>query len=318
MSEFLTIGEPLALMAATQTGRSLVDADQFQKFAAGAELNVAVGVARLKHSSAYLTALGRDPFGAFIIKELQKEGVATDLIQRTGNHWTGFQLKNRVSQGDPDTFYFRKDSAAAHFDQSQLKRLSFDSLKVFHYTGIFPAISEDAMTTTYALLDQLDQDPEIVTTFDPNLRPTLWANQVEMIQNVNRLAFRAKIVLPGLSEGRQLTGLKQPEEIADFFLSNSSTTQSVIVKLGAKGAFMKIRDSQAGVIIPGYHVNQIVDTVGAGDGFAAGLITGLLDHLSLPDAILRGNAIGALAIQSPGDHDGYPDVKALEQFQERQ
>ncbi|MSE20921.1 sugar kinase, partial [Lactobacillus parabuchneri] len=66
MSEFLTIGEPIGLFASQDADQSLVEATHFQKYLAGAEVNVSVGVSRLGHSTEYVTRLGEDPIGAFV------------------------------------------------------------------------------------------------------------------------------------------------------------------------------------------------------------------------------------------------------------
>ena len=87
----------------------------------------------------------------------------------------------------------------------------------------------------------------------------------------------------------------------------------MIVKLGPAGAFVKTRDGQT-MTVPGFRVAEVVDTVGAGDGFALGVITGLLDGLDLYHAVQRGNAVGAMAVQAAGDNDGYPTLVELEAF----
>jgi len=129
----------------------------------------------------------------------------------------------------------------------------------------------------------------------------------------NDLARYGTIVMPGLSEGRTLTGLQDPAAIADFYLQQGVTTKAVIIKMGAAGAFAKLADGQQ-FTVPGFTVPRVIDTVGAGDGFAVGLISGLLENQSLPVALKRANAIGALAVQSPGDNDGYPTRPQLDQF----
>ncbi|GBG97321.1 2-dehydro-3-deoxygluconokinase [Lactococcus termiticola] len=107
------------------------------------------------------------------------------------------------------------------------------------------------------------------------------------------------------------------EEIADFYLTQDSLIESVIVKLGAKGAFVKTRAGQS-FTVEGFKVEKPVDTVGAGDGFAVGLETALLEGLGLETAVKRACAVGALAVQSPGDSDGYPNREGLERFYEEQ
>jgi 2-dehydro-3-deoxygluconokinase len=134
-----------------------------------------------------------------------------------------------------------------------------------------------------------------------------------MVATINELAAHADIILPGINEGEILMGSRNPEDIADFYLNNSEKTQTVVVKLGIEGAYVKQKDGTS-FTIPGFKVEHVVDTVGAGDGFAAGLITALIEGESLENAVIRANAIGALAVQSPGDNDGYPTPTELTEF----
>ncbi|MBV7390833.1 MULTISPECIES: sugar kinase [Enterococcus] len=312
MSEFLTIGEPIALFGSTEVDKSLKDASNFQKYLAGAEVNVTVGVSRLGHSTQYITRLGKDPFGDFIVDQLAENNIGTDYIDETDEYWTAFQLKDRVSDGDPSIFYFRKGSAAAHFDKAVLDTIDFSDVKMAHLSGIFPAISEEALDAFRHLITLLEKN-HVRTTFDPNLRPQLWSSQEHMVETINDLASHAEIVLPGINEGEILVGSRDPETIADFYLANGEATQTVIVKLGTDGAYIKQKDGTS-FTVPGFKVDHVVDTVGAGDGFAAGLITALIEGESLKDAVIRANAVGAMAVQAPGDNDGYPTPEELADF----
>ena len=312
MSEFLTIGEPIALFGSEEVDKSLKDARHFQKFLAGAEVNVTVGVSRLGHTTQYITRLGKDPFGEFIIDQLKENNIGTNYIDETADYWTAFQLKDRVSNGDPSIFYFRKGSAAAHFDKKAIDNIDFSEVKFAHLSGIFPAISKEALEAFRYLIERLEQK-QIRTTFDPNLRPQLWESQEEMVETINELASHAEILLPGINEGEILTGSRDPETIADFYLQNGEVTQIVVLKLGEEGAFVKQKDGTS-FTVPGFAVEKVVDTVGAGDGFAAGLISALLEGKPLENAVVRANAVGAFAVQSPGDNDGYPTSEELEKF----
>ncbi|EET86107.1 2-keto-3-deoxygluconate kinase [Clostridium carboxidivorans P7] len=85
MSEFLTIGEPLTLFAATgesEIDKELKDVKFYEKFLAGAEVNVCVGLSRLGHSTQYITKIGQDPFGYFIKESLKKEKNRNRLYRR--------------------------------------------------------------------------------------------------------------------------------------------------------------------------------------------------------------------------------------------
>lgn len=252
--------------------------------------------------------------GEFVNKQLEANHILTDYIDSTSKYWTAFQLKQRVTKGDPGIYYYRRNSAAAHFDKQTLDHIDFEGVKLVHLSGIFPAISEQALVAFKYLLHLIAQHPTIRTTFDPNLRPQLWSSQEKMVKTLNELASHANVILPGVNEGEILMGSRDPEKIADFYLANGEVTDTVIVKIGAKGAFVKTRAGQA-TIVPGYSVDQVIDTVGAGDGFAVGVITGLLEGLSTEEAARRGNAIGSLAVQAPGDNDGYSTRDQLAAYQ---
>ena len=134
-----------------------------------------------------------------------------------------------------------------------------------------------------------------------------------MVSSINSLAKLADIVMPGIGEGETLMGSRDPEKISDFYIDNGAKT--VVVKLGTKGSFVKQADGTS-FIAPAFKVEHVVDTVGAGDGFAVGTISALLEGLTIQDAVRRGAAIGALAVMSPGDNEGLPDREKLERFME--
>src|SRR3546814_15110507 len=98
-----------------------------------------------------------------------------------------------------------------------------------------------------------------------------------MRAGINQLAFAADWVFPGLEEGRLLTGLQSPEEIARYYREHGA--RLVVIKLGADGAYFDNGAEQA--YVPGCPVDTVVDTVGAGDGFAVGVISALLEGLPL-------------------------------------
>lgn len=306
--DVITFGEAMAMFIADQPG-FLHEIDQFTRELAGAETNVAIGLARLGLRSGWASKVGNDAFGKFIINRLKNENVDIGHVLTDGHHPTGFQLKSKVIEGDPEVQYFRKGSAASHLSIDDFNDKYFESAKFLHMTGIPLAISEQARAFARHALSFMKKNGGKVS-FDPNLRPSLWASQQEMVKEINEAAFQADYVLPGISEGEILTGYKKPSEIASFYLDRG--VELVVIKLGEEGAFYKNALEEG--TVPGFKVEKVIDTVGAGDGFAVGVISGLVEGLSIHDAILRGNAIGALAVQSPGDNDGYPTKIQLLDF----
>lgn len=311
MSEILTIGEPLVVLASSELGVPLEKVAHFDRYMGGAELNVATGISRLGHTVNYVAQVGSDPFGKFIHSEIGKRNIDFEYVNTDSKYWTGHQIKDLVSQGDPVVFNFRSDSASAHFDETKIDQIDFHEIKYVHMTGIFPSLSAKSEVAFERLLEKAFA-AHVPVCFDTNLRPDLWSNKKTMIQKINYYASRADIVLPGVGEGEILCGSKDPETITDFYLE-SQKTKLVIVKVGAKGAYYKSKEGGKG-FVPGFKVKKIKDTVGAGDGFAVGILTGLLEKLSLKDIVQRGNAIGALQVQAYGDNNGYPTRTGLSEF----
>jgi len=308
MNEVITIGEPMVLFVADTLG-NLEDIDHYTKFLAGAEVNVCIGLRRLSHTVSYITSLGNEPFGRYINKFLNNEGINTDYVKFNPNFPTGFQIKEKTDAGDPLVVSFRKGSAAAHIDKEYIDGVDLEGVKHLHITGIFPALSDTSKEAAYELIRRA-KEKGIRISFDPNLRPKLWKSKDEMISVINDLASKADIVLPGVEEGKILLGSDDPETIADFYLNLGS--KIVIIKTGSKGAFVKTKEESYNV--PGFKVEKVVDTVGAGDGFAVGVISGLLEGLDLKESVIRGNAIGSLQVQTPGDNDGLPTREQLKNY----
>jgi sugar/nucleoside kinase (ribokinase family) len=134
-----------------------------------------------------------------------------------------------------------------------------------------------------------------------------------MISIVNMFAEEADWLLPGIQEGEILTGYSNKEDIASYYLELG--VKLVVIKLGEEGAYFATQNERKEV--PGFTVTEVVDTVGAGDGFAVGVISALLEGASNEEAVLRGNAIGAKAVMSSGDHEGLPDMEELGHFMKK-
>ncbi|ATM03185.1 MULTISPECIES: sugar kinase [Raoultella] len=305
--DVITIGEAMAMFVATETG-DLAEVEHFMKRVAGAELNVATGLARLGLKVGWVSRVGKDSFGRFVLHSLAKEGIDARGVSEDSRYATGFQMKSKVENGtDPIVEYFRKGSAASHLSPEDFRAEYFTSARHLHLSGVAAALSE----SSYALLEQAATTMKAqgkTISFDPNLRPVLWKSEAEMVEKLNQLAFQADWVLPGLKEGMILTGQRTPEGIADFYLTRG--VQAVIIKTGGDGAWFKTAAGEQGAVAA-IKVDNVVDTVGAGDGFAVGVISALLEGRTLQQAIGRGNKIGALAIQVQGDSEGLPTREAL-------
>ncbi|MEK5398817.1 sugar kinase [Paenibacillus sp. FSL K6-2859] len=308
----VTFGEPMAMFYANETG-PLHEVFSFSKALAGAESNVATGLSRLNHPTGYVTKLGEDNFGHFIAQAMKKENIDTANITFTKENSTGMLIKSKVVTGDPKVEYFRKNSAASKLSLVDFDEAYFNAAGHLHVTSISAALSKSCHEFSVHAMEFMKRQGKTVS-LDPNLRPSLWPDTETMVKTINDLATRCDWFLPGLGEGKILTGLSTPEEIADYYLARGVSL--VVIKLGPEGAYYKSAEGEG--YVDGFKVAQVVDTVGAGDGFAVGVISAMLEKLPIVEAVKRGNAIGALAVMSPGDMDGLPTREELAKFMQQE
>ena len=300
-------GEAMLLLVANEPG-PLENATGFHKRTAGAETNVAIGLARLGLKVGWASRLGTDSMGRALLAAMRGEGIDCSHVVCDATQRTGFQFKERVTDGrDPQVEYHRKGSAASQMGPADVDEPWLRSARHLHATGVFAAISDTSLQAAIRTLEVMRAAGRTIS-FDPNLRPTLWSSPETMRHWINTLATYADWVLPGMEEGVFLTGETTPEGVARFYRERGA--KLVVVKLGPEGAYYAHRDGASG-IAPGLRVERVVDTVGAGDGFAVGVVSGLLEGLTLTQAAARGNAIGARVVQFPGDADGLPTRQEL-------
>ena len=306
--ELITLGEAMIVFIAENEGH-FTEIESFSKGIAGAELNVSIGLSRLGHKVSYITRLGNDVFGRHIESIIRKEGILSEDIYVDQQHSTGFYFKTKVRDGDPKVHYFRKNTAACQLTRKEVEASEFIGAKILHITGITAALSESTLDAVYAAIEKARENHMLIS-FDPNLRPQLWKSEEYMIEVLNDIASKCDIILPGIKEGMILTGKQTKEEIADFYLNLGA--KAVIIKNGASGAYLKTLEEE--MVVPGFKIDCVVDTVGAGDGFATGVLSGLLDGESYEDAIVRGNAIGARMVTSKEDNAILPTREELNEF----
>jgi 2-dehydro-3-deoxygluconokinase len=301
----LTFGE--ALVGYGSVEENLRTATQFSRFPGGADLNVAVGLTRLGVRATWASVLGEDAHGDYVADAVDQLGI-TPLVRRTAGP-TALMFKAGGIGGDPEVLQVRHQTAFAQHADVLLTAdvLAFHGIDHLHLTGIVFGISPVVRLAALTLLDAA-LDAGLSVSFDPNLRLNLWPDQQEMRSMINTVAARATIFMPGLGEGRLLTGHEDAEAVAKTYLH--AGTHEVVVKLGAEGAHAWTADGQTArsrrfAVTP-------IDTVGAGDGFAAGYLAAFLAGSSLQQRVDQGAAGGALATTRRGDLAAMPHREEID------
>lgn len=305
---FLLAGEALGLFVAHDRG-DLATVRHFSSSVAGAELNVAIGLSRLGQRALFLSKVGDDPVGRKIRLKLQSNQISDKYLFKLDNRRTGLMMKSRVSEGDPEVVYWRHDSAASTIAPMDIREVDFDEIKAIHMTGILPALSDSCLEAAYEMVDIAKRN-NIFLSFDPNVRISLWKDERMMRSRLNDFCSKADLVIPGRGEAAFLSQKDSLAAMGSFFIKNGA--RFVIIKDGVKGAYLT--DGKHETYVSAFIVESVVDTVGAGDGFAAGVLSALAEGLPFARALERGCAIGAIQTQSESDNDGLPNSEELTNF----
>lgn len=303
--DVVTFGETMILLTSNTRIRY---ANTFTKKIGGAESNVAIGLARLNHKVGWFSRLGNDEFGKSIISFIRGEDVDVSRVVFDKKAQTAIYFKELRDPTHVKVQYYREGSAASKMTKFDLDEEYISKAKYLHLTGITPALSEDCYKMTLEAIS-IARKYGVKVVFDPNIRRQLWSD--ERAKGILlKIALEADYFLPGINEAAFLTGSSNPNEICNYFISKG--VENIVIKAGDKGAFYGTQSTFEHV--PGFHVENVIDPVGAGDGFAAGFLSGLIDSLSLKEAVSRGNAIGALVTMVNGDVEGLPEKDELDAF----
>lgn len=309
--DVVTVGESMVLFTPESAG-SFCYAGKFDKTIGGAESNVAIALSRLGHKAGWISRLGNDEFGLYIRNFIRGEGVDTSKVTFDADRQTGVFFKERKNGEEPRVFYYRNNSAASHLKTEDLDEAYIAGARFLHITGITPALSESCRKTVLSAIE-IAKKYGVQVIFDPNIRLKLWDKDTAT-KVLREIADLSDIVLPGLSEGILLTHKQSPEQIADELLGGR--TKTVVIKLGKEGAYYATRVESG--YVKGQTVKTIVDPIGAGDGFAAGYLSGLLRGYSCREAVKLANKVAAFALTVAGDAEGYPYESQLEQSESQQ
>jgi 2-dehydro-3-deoxygluconokinase len=271
---------------------------------AGAESNVAIGLARLGHLVRWGGRVGADEVGAFILRTLRAESVVVDTVVVDAERSTGLMLAERRVADVSRVSYYRTGSAGSALAGTDatacITDSPGDSPRIVHLTGITPALSCSA-AEAIATAVRLARRAGALLSIDVNYRSSLWTPQ-QARPVLSELVRNADIVIASEDElGLVVTGPEDESAAADELAA--SGVSHLVIKRGARGATVWHQErAHHAAAIP----VTVRDTIGAGDAFAAGYLSGVLDGLNPGAALHRGTVTGAFAVAAVGDWEGLP------------
>ena len=283
------IGESMALII--PTGARLAEADTATITHAGAEANVAVGLAAAGHRAAWASRLGDDPLGTRLSAELERRRVEL-WVQRDAQAPTGVMFKDPGVESS-SVYYYRRGSAASRMEPGFLTAEQLDGVRIVHTTGITPALSASCL----AMVDRLYADARAAgatVSFDVNDRRALWSEE-EAAATLARLADAADIAFVGRDEAERIWGTATATEIR----AHLPHCGLLVVKDGDIGATAFEGDAEP-VFVAAPAVD-VVEPVGAGDAFASGFLAATLDGADLSARLSAGHAAAARVLRIAAD-----------------
>ncbi|WP_069166603.1 sugar kinase [Nocardia altamirensis] len=313
----VTVGEGLAVLVA-QPG-PLEESETFERTAGGAEANVATVLPQLGVETAWLSRVGDDGFGRYLVAHLAERGVDVSAVvvdptrptavyvkERGGGSGRATDLDERASR----MLYYRTGSAASALSAADLAAPAAAALLagcgLVHITGITTALSASTTELTEALL-ALPRNGRLVS-FDLNFRPALWAGRLDSAAEILASHVRgADVVFLGADEAAVVFGTDDADALRALFPEPAQ----LIVKNDAHTVTGFAGDERVEVPALGL---EVTERIGAGDAFAGGYLAALLHGRPAAQRLRFGHLCAAAALTGTGDGAELPPPAVLERL----
>lgn len=327
MAKIVTFGE-LMLRLSTPGNERFTQAKQFDLCFGGGEANVAVSLAHFGHEAVFVSKLPKNDIGDSAIKSLKSEDVKCEYIARGGNRIGIYYLETGSSIRGSKVIYDRANSAIAESDFSDFEfEKALQNAAVFHFSGITPALSKKCAETVKKACE-VAKRLGVLVSCDLNYRKKLWTKEearavmVPLIKYVdicigNEEDFES--CLGYKPEGDILKGKTDASGYKNIFMDLKKDFDFKYIASSLRESFSASHNGWKGLLFDGdkfyeskhYDIYPIVDRVGSGDSFAAGLLHGLLSYDNKQKAIEFAVAASALKHTILGDFNQVNEEEVL-------
>ena len=317
MGKIVTLGE-IMLRLSTPGNSRFIQTDNFDAVYGGGEANVAVSCANYGHDAYFVTKLPKHEIGQSAVNALRRYGVNTNFIARGGDRVGIYFLETGASMRPSKVIYDRAHSAISEANPEDFDfQAVMQGADWFHWSGITPAISDKAAKLVLLACQEAKRQG-VTVSVDLNFRKKLWTK--EKAQSVMRPLMEYVDVCIGNEEDAELCLGFKPEADVTAGQTAAEGYKHIFAQMkeafGFKYVVSSLRESYSashngwkGLIFDGkefyeskrYDISPIVDRVGGGDSFAAGIIHGLLTEPSAQEAIEFAVAASALKHTIQGD-----------------
>ncbi|MDQ0256920.1 2-dehydro-3-deoxygluconokinase [Evansella vedderi] len=300
LMDVLTIGDGMITMDPKARG-PMRFVNEFQRKVGGAELNFAIGASRLGLKTGWISRLGNDEFGRVIHNFMRGEGVDMSQVEYVEGIPTSVYFKEIMEDGSGRSFYYRNPTPMSVLTPEDIKEEHIKNFKLIHLTGVFLALNPTKHLEIVERIIYYAKKHDVKISMDPNIRLRLWSKD-KAREVLTSLLPHVNVLLTGEEEGEILLGTTSVEEMIEQFRGYG--IDHVVIKKGADGA--SVTTAEGTLEMAAFTPRKVVDTVGAGDGFDAGYITGYLKDWSVERSLRFANKVGSMVVSVVGDNEGLP------------
>ena len=286
----------------------------------GSEGNVAVALARLGLQASFVTVLPDNQIGRECLRELRYHGVDVSRIKTKPGRMGIYFFENGANQRPSNVIYDREGSSIAEIEPDDIDwAKALEGAGWFHISGITPAVSRKSADASIAAV-RAAKTAGLTVSFDLNFRAKLWKYGAKAIDVMTGIAAYADLLIGNEEDYQKSLGIEGPREAGDGRIDTGEYAAMCARALeafpAARYAAVTLRESlsadsnnwsgmlasrEGASVSKRYAITDIVDRVGAGDSFSAGLICGLIQYAEPRQALEYAVALSCLKHSIPGD-----------------
>lgn len=321
--DLVSLGRANMDLFSQDIGAAFADIGGFDAAVGGSPANIAIGVSRLGLRSIALTAVGDDRVGEFVLRYLRDEGVTTEFIPTIEGKLTSLAL---IGVQPPSNFplsYYREDPADIYLTSAHVDAVPFDHIRALQVSGNSLSRGPCAEAATHAL--DIAGQHDVTTFMDLDLRPADWQSASDFGKSVRSVIPAVHVVIgteeefyaalmptPERTMGGQSVPRDERADLDDAVCdAQAFRSQTFIIKRSERGA--TIVSAEGSVDVSGFTVD-VVNTVGAGDAFASGLIRSRIAGLDWQESVCFANACGAITVSRHGCSSAFPTQTEVDVF----
>jgi sugar/nucleoside kinase (ribokinase family) len=309
MAELIAFGE--LLIDFSPAGNGKMGNPAFEMNPGGAPLNCAAALCRLGGSAAYIGKVGRDLFGDFILREMEKAKMDTRSVVRTENAHTTLAFVNIDAGGEREFSFLRRHGADVLIEKDEVDLSVMKDARMLQY-GSLSFTGQPARDTSVYIIEAA-KERGLKICYDPNYRPMLWESEAAAAEQMRRALSFADIVKMSENEMALLLGVSNDAFSKGAQRLFEAGVEVALITAGREGAYFATREEEG--FVPGFSV-RAVDTTGCGDAF-----TGAFQYMTLsrPESSMRekvrfANAVGALCATKMGGMPAMPSLDETNAF----